>query len=70
VIKEGRELSDPWLYMSPFFDENRYEYIDQLFRISTEGDWEGWIEFCLRETVLMEDVIRADPLPIRSIEFY
>jgi Fic family protein len=37
--------------MRPFFDENRDETIDRLFRISTEGDWEGWIEFCLREVV-------------------
>jgi Fic family protein len=51
VIKEWCALSDPWLYMSAFFDENRDEYIDRLFRISTEGDWEGWIEFCLRGVV-------------------
>jgi hypothetical protein len=38
--------------MSAFFDENRDETIDRLFRISTEGDWEGWIEFCLRGVVL------------------
>jgi Fic family protein len=51
VIKEWCELSDAWLYMRPFFDENRDETIDRLFRTSTEGDWEGWIEFCLRGVV-------------------
>jgi Fic family protein len=51
VIKEWCELSDPWLYMSAFSEANRDEYMGRLFRISTEGDWEGWIEFCLRGVV-------------------
>ncbi|HEX6305379.1 MAG TPA: Fic family protein [Anaerolineales bacterium] len=52
VIQEWCQLSDPWLYMSAFFDANRDEYIDRLFRVSTEGDWDGWIEFCLNGVVL------------------
>jgi Fic family protein len=51
LIKEWCELSDQWLYMSAFFDANRDEYINRLFRISTDGDWEGWIEFCLEGVV-------------------
>jgi Fic family protein len=34
--------------MSAYFDDHRNEYIDRLYRVSTEGDIKGWIEFCLR----------------------
>ncbi len=43
--------SRPWLYMSAFFERHREEYTDNLFRISTQGDWESWLEFCLTGTV-------------------
>jgi Fic family protein len=41
----------PWLYMSPYFDRHKDEYIDSLFRVSAEGDWKGWLEFCLRGAI-------------------
>lgn len=44
-------LSRPWLYMSPWFDRHRDEYIDRLFRVSSQGDWNGWLAFCLRGVV-------------------
>jgi Fic family protein len=43
-------LSKPWLYMSPFFERYKDEYINRLFSVSAAGDWHGWIEFCLRGT--------------------
>jgi Fic family protein len=52
LIAEWCGLSSQWLYMSAYFDNNRDEYIDRLLRISTHGDWEGWIEFCLRGVVV------------------
>ena len=41
----------PLLYMSAFFERYKDEYIDNLFRISTEGAWEKWIDFCLTGTI-------------------
>ncbi len=41
----------PWLYMSAFFDRYKDEYINNLFRVSTHGDWESWLTVCLRGTV-------------------
>jgi Fic family protein len=41
----------PWLYLSPFFDKHKDEYIDCLFKVSTHGDWAAWITLCLRATV-------------------
>jgi len=44
-------LARPWLYVSPFFDRHKAEYIDTLFAVSTDGAWDRWIELCLRATV-------------------
>lgn len=41
----------PWLYMSAFFEKYKKEYIENLFRVSAEGDWDTWIEFCLNGTI-------------------
>lgn len=47
-IYKHMELSSPWLYMSAYFERHKDEYIDGLFRVSTHGDWERWLRFCLR----------------------
>ena len=44
-------LSGQWLYMSAYFDTHKDEYIDRLFCVSTQADWEGWVEFCLKGVV-------------------
>lgn len=46
-IYKGLGLGSPWLYLSAFFERHKDEYIDLLFRVSTHGDWDRWIEFCL-----------------------
>ncbi len=51
MTKHSCGLAKSWLYMSAFFDSHKDEYIDRLFRVSTQGDWNGWLEFCLRGTV-------------------
>jgi Fic family protein len=55
LIQEWCNLSNQWLYMSAYFDSNKDEYIDRLFRISTDGEWEGWIEFCLTGVVIQSE---------------
>lgn len=62
LIYKWCNLSMPWLYMSAFFERYKDEYIDNLFRISSEGDWETWIEFCLRGTIEQaeESIRRCD----------
>lgn len=51
-IEEWCELSAPWLYMSDFFDRNKDDYIDLMFAVSSQGDWDGWIRFCLEGVVV------------------
>lgn len=41
----------PWLYLSPYFEKYEDEYASNLFRVSTHGDWERWVEFCLHGTI-------------------
>ncbi|MEA2465010.1 MAG: hypothetical protein QOJ98_2757 [Acidobacteriota bacterium] len=58
------KLSHPWLYVSPFFDRHKDEYIDSLFAVSTNGAWERWLDLCLRATidVCRDAVARCDQL--------
>lgn len=44
-------LSQPWLYVSPFFDRHKDEYIDSLFAVSADGSWVRWVELCLHATI-------------------
>ncbi len=44
-------LQSPWLYLSPYFEKHKDEYIDRLFAVSTQGDWNGWVRLCLRATI-------------------
>jgi Fic family protein len=43
--------AQPWLYISAYYETYRDEYMACLYEISSRGDWEKWIEFCLRGTV-------------------
>ncbi len=51
LVFDWLDLSEPWLYLSEFFEKNRDDYIELLFRVSTDGDWEEWVRFCLDGTI-------------------
>ena len=51
MIYDLLKLSKPWLYLSSFFDKYKDEYINLLFQVSTTGNWQDWIAFCLRGTI-------------------
>lgn len=51
TVAKWCELHNPWLYLSPFFEQYKSEYIDYMFSVSTNGDWESWIQYCLRGTI-------------------
>ena len=51
MVYKWCNLSVPWLYMSAYFEQFKDEYISNLFRVSSEGRWEPWIDFCLRGTI-------------------
>jgi len=58
------ELSMPWLYMSPFFEKFKDEYIDSMFGISAVGDWSTFLELCLRGTIAQanDSILRCEKL--------
>jgi Fic family protein len=64
MLKERCGLSKPWLYMSDYYEKNREEYIERLFNVGTRADWESWIEFCLKGTVVQakDTILRCDRL--------
>ncbi len=51
MIYKWCDLEMPWLYLSPYFERYKDEYIDRLFQVSTQGAWSEWLEFCLRGVV-------------------
>jgi Fic family protein len=72
MIAEWCGLSSQWLYMSPFFEKRRREYMDLLLGVSTRGEWEPWIRFCL-EGVVVQSVDaekRCDKLLTLHREFH
>ena len=45
MIFKKCDIQSPWLYLSPFFDKYKDEYIGCLFNVSTQGDWSAWVAF-------------------------
>lgn len=64
MIYEQFKLSQPWLYLSAFFEKYKDEYINLLFQVSTKGNWQDWITFCLRGTIEQsrDALVRFDKL--------
>jgi Fic family protein len=40
-------LPQPLLYLSAYFERTRTEYYERLLRVSTDGDWTGWLLYFL-----------------------
>lgn len=47
LLKENI-LKQPLLYMSEYFNNNRDDYVDKLFLVSSESKTEDWLEFFLK----------------------
>ncbi len=71
-------LSEPLLYLSLYFKQNRSAYYAQLQRVRTHGDWESWLEFFfigIRDTAQgavkaaerMLELFRADHARIQTL---
>jgi len=46
-LTERGLLPQPLLYLSAYFERTRAEYYAGLMRVSTDGDWDGWIRYVL-----------------------
>jgi Fic family protein len=47
ILCAEEALSQPLLYLSLYFKENREEYYERLQRVRTHGEWEEWMSFYL-----------------------
>lgn len=63
-LRDRELLPQPLLYLSAYFERSRSEYYEQLLRVSTHGDWDGWIRYFLIgvSTQAQEAVDLADQL--------
>ena len=48
ILCQAGVLSEPLLYLSLYFKQNRAEYYRLLDAVRHDGDWEAWVEFFLR----------------------
>ncbi len=46
-LYQEKILSQPLLFISPFFEKHKEEYINRLRRVSMRGDIEAWLSFFL-----------------------
>jgi Fic family protein len=62
----------PWLYVSAFYEQFKDEYIENLFLVSAEGQWERWIRFCLVGTILQanDSILRCHKFNRLRTEFH
>jgi Fic family protein len=47
ILCARKEISQPLLYLSSFFERNYDDYVDHMLTVSTHGLWERWISFFL-----------------------
>ncbi len=47
LLHERGLLPQPLLYISAYFERSGTEYYDRLLRVSTHGDWQGWLNYFL-----------------------
>lgn len=56
-LYQSNLFSEPYLYLSAYFNHYRTAYFDRLLAVSQYGDWESWITFVLN--VVAEQAIDA-----------
>jgi len=47
LLIEWGLISQPWLYLSAFFETHRTAYYDRMLAVSQRGEWENWLAFFL-----------------------
>ena len=64
MLCDWKQLGEPLLYMSSYFERNKDLYMDLLFAISQKGAWIEWIEFFLRGVIIqsLDAIIRVKKL--------
>jgi Fic family protein len=63
-LNQRELLPQPLLYLSAYFERTRAAYYGGLLRVSTHGDWDGWIRYVLEGVRVQSDeaIVLADRL--------
>jgi Fic family protein len=66
LLIEWGLLSQPWLYLSAYFETHRPAYYDHLLAVSQRGEWENWLFFFLEgiEDQAMDAIARIERLQL------
>jgi cell filamentation protein, protein adenylyltransferase len=72
ILCERKEISQPLLYMSSYFEKNYEDYIDRMLAISKMGLWTSWISFFLEgiEETCKDAITRAQSLQTLQKSYY
>lgn len=72
ILCERKEISQPLLYMSSYFEKNYEQYIDRMLTISKTGLWGTWISFFLEgiEETCKDAIERAQSLQALQKKYY
>jgi Fic family protein len=64
-------LDLPLLYLSPYFEQHKEEYIEKMFRVSAYSEWENWITFFLNAIVetCKAAIVTIDQLVILQTQY-
>jgi Fic family protein len=71
MAQESGLLDAPLLYLSPYFEKNKDEYVERMFEVSANSRWEQWVEFFLNAIVetCKNTTITIDQLISLQIQF-
>ena len=61
-------LSQPLLYLSYYFKQNRIEYYDKLMNVRINGDWEQWIKYFLKGVASTSNEAISTAMEILSLK--
>jgi len=60
-------LSQPFLFMSPYFEAHQIQYFQKLFNLSEESDWESWILYFLKGISIRAQRMEGQVRRIRTL---
>ena len=72
ILCARKEISQPLLYMSSYFEKNYQGYIDRMLAISKMGHWTQWVSFFLEgiEESCKDAITRAQSLQMLQKSYY
>lgn len=72
ILCERKEISQPLLYMSNYFEKNYEDYIEHMLTISKMGLWGRWVKFFLEgiEETCKDAITKAQSLQMLQKNYY